>query len=235
MTTFVLVPGAWLAAWAWDDVSAGLAAAGHDVHAVTLRGLAERAGEVPPASVDLSSHMADVADLIEGAGLDDVTLVVHSYAGALGAMIADRVPQRLGRLVYLASRPVPAAWSMFALMGAAAEQGIRAMAVAAGDPDRWPPPSDEMLDRYYPMHGLTGDLLTRFRARATPHPIATQAQPVGLTGAGDAVRRRVIWCEGDGPVPELLGVPPAEVRVLATGHWPLLTHPGLVVAALLEE
>jgi pimeloyl-ACP methyl ester carboxylesterase len=240
MTTFVLVPGAWLAAWAWDDVVAGLVAAGHDVHAVTLPGLGERAEEVPAASVDLSAHVADVVALIEGSGviegkgLHDVTLVVHSYAGALGAMIADRVPQRLGHLVYLATRPVPDGLSMFALMGTEAEQGIRAMAAAAGDPDRLPVPPDQVLDQYYPMHALTGDLLTRFRARATPHPIATQAQSVRLTGAGDTVPRRVLWCEGDGPVPQLLGVAPCEVRVLPTGHWPQLTHPQLVVSALLE-
>lgn len=239
MTTFVLVPGAWLAAWAWHDVAAGLVAAGHVVHAVTLPGLGERMNEAPAASVDLSRHVADVVELIEGSGaegegLDDVTLVVHSYAGALGAMIADRLPQRLGRLVYLATRPVPDGLSMFGLMGPDAEQGIRAMAAATGDPDRLPVPPDQVLDQYYPMHGLNGDLLTRFRAKATPHPIATQAEPVRLTGDGDAVPRWVLWCEGDGPVPELLGVAPSEVRVLPTGHWPQLTHPHVVVAALLD-
>ena len=46
MTTFVLVPGAFLGAWAWSEVAASLTAAGHDVRPVTLTGLAERAAEV---------------------------------------------------------------------------------------------------------------------------------------------------------------------------------------------
>src|SRR5262249_10351309 len=45
MTAFVLVPGAWLGAWAWRDVADLLTKAGHDVASVTLTGLAERAGE----------------------------------------------------------------------------------------------------------------------------------------------------------------------------------------------
>ena len=31
MSTFVLVPGFWLGAWAWQDVTAALRAAGHEV------------------------------------------------------------------------------------------------------------------------------------------------------------------------------------------------------------
>ncbi|CAM5364023.1 hypothetical protein SALBM311S_00059 [Streptomyces alboniger] len=42
MTNFVLVAGAWLGAWAWDEVAADLRTAGHGVHALTLSGLAEK-------------------------------------------------------------------------------------------------------------------------------------------------------------------------------------------------
>jgi len=43
LSTFILVPGAWLGAWAWSDVTAELRGGGHDVRPVTLTGLAERA------------------------------------------------------------------------------------------------------------------------------------------------------------------------------------------------
>ena len=42
MATFVLVPGFWLGAWAWRDVTVALRAQGHDVHPMTLTGVAER-------------------------------------------------------------------------------------------------------------------------------------------------------------------------------------------------
>lgn len=38
MATFVLVPGFWLGAWAWREVTATLRAQGHDVHPMTLTG-----------------------------------------------------------------------------------------------------------------------------------------------------------------------------------------------------
>jgi hypothetical protein len=44
MADVVLVAGAWLGAWAWDEVVAELSAAGHRTHAVTLSGLAEKEG-----------------------------------------------------------------------------------------------------------------------------------------------------------------------------------------------
>ncbi len=53
MANFVLVAGARLGKWAWDEVVPPLRAAGHGVHPVTLSGLAEkrgiRAGQRPAA------------------------------------------------------------------------------------------------------------------------------------------------------------------------------------------
>jgi len=42
MATYVLVPGAWLGAWAWDDVAASLRERGHEVQPVSLPGLGDR-------------------------------------------------------------------------------------------------------------------------------------------------------------------------------------------------
>src|SRR5690349_14148034 len=44
MATFVLVPGAWLGAWAWDETARALRERGHTAVAVTLTGVADRAG-----------------------------------------------------------------------------------------------------------------------------------------------------------------------------------------------
>ncbi|MFD7229393.1 hypothetical protein [Streptomyces sp. NPDC059881] len=44
MANFVLVAGAWLGAWAWDEVVPELRAAGHAGHPLTLSGLAEKQG-----------------------------------------------------------------------------------------------------------------------------------------------------------------------------------------------
>lgn len=79
MAVYVMVPGAWLGGWAWDEVAAGLRERGHEVHPVTLSGLGDRAD---PASrdVDLGTHVTDIVRVIEDKDLHDVLLVGHSYA-----------------------------------------------------------------------------------------------------------------------------------------------------------
>jgi hypothetical protein len=41
MSTFLVVPGAWLGGWCWRDVAAHLRAAGHTVIGATLSGWTE--------------------------------------------------------------------------------------------------------------------------------------------------------------------------------------------------
>ena len=100
MATFVLVHGAFHGGWCWRKVTARLRASGHEVFTPTLTGLGERTHLASPA-VDLSTHVRDVANLMEWEELSDVTLVGHSYAGMVITGVADRVPYRLASLVYL--------------------------------------------------------------------------------------------------------------------------------------
>lgn len=97
---FVLVHGAWHGGWCWQRVAPLLRAAGHDVHTPTLTGLGDRAHLAGP-TIDLETHIADIVALLEMEDLRDVVLVGHSYAGAVITGVADRVPARLARLVYV--------------------------------------------------------------------------------------------------------------------------------------
>ncbi|WP_372507133.1 alpha/beta fold hydrolase [Actinomadura madurae] len=104
--TFVLVPGYWLGAWAWDAVAAELRAAGHDVHAVTPAGQAERAEESAPGA-DVETQIADLVRLIEDADIREVVLVAHSGANMAVTGAADRIPERIANVVYVDSGPMP--------------------------------------------------------------------------------------------------------------------------------
>jgi pimeloyl-ACP methyl ester carboxylesterase len=106
MATFVLVPGFWLGAWAWAEVTPRLRAAGHDVYPVTLTGLAERAGEADPA-VNVDTHVADLVGLVRTASLRDVILVGHSGANMAVTGAADLLGPRVARVVYVDSGPMP--------------------------------------------------------------------------------------------------------------------------------
>lgn len=100
MTDYVLVHGAWHGSWCWKRVRKALQAEGHEVFTPTLTGLGERSHLLSP-QVNLETHIDDVVNLIRWEELSNVVLCGHSYGGAVISGVADRVPDRIGALVYL--------------------------------------------------------------------------------------------------------------------------------------
>jgi len=96
----VLVHGAWHGSWCWKRVRNRLHQLGHEVFTPTLTGLADRSHLLAP-TIDLETHILDVANLIVWEELDDVVLCGHSYAGAVITAVADRFPSCVRALVYL--------------------------------------------------------------------------------------------------------------------------------------
>ena len=99
--TFVLVHGAWHGGWCWSRVADLLRARGHRVFTPTLTGLAERS-HLTGHAVDLSTHVADVVNLIRWEGLHDVVLCGHSYGGMVVSGVAEEAPDgAIGSIVFL--------------------------------------------------------------------------------------------------------------------------------------
>lgn len=98
--TFVFVHGAWGGGWDWRPVADILTSRGHVVFRATLTGLGERVHLATP-DIGLETHITDVVNTIQYENLRDVTLVGHSYGGMVITGVADRVPERLGHLVYV--------------------------------------------------------------------------------------------------------------------------------------
>jgi pimeloyl-ACP methyl ester carboxylesterase len=107
-TTYVLVHGAWHDERSWDRVAPLLTARGHRVFAPSLTGHGDKAHLLGP-DVGLTTHTEDVVDLILDHALNDVVLVGHSYAGMVISGAANRIPERISRLVYL-DAPSPGAY-----------------------------------------------------------------------------------------------------------------------------
>src|SRR5713226_1766035 len=82
------------------SASARLYRQGHDVFTPTLTGVADRSHLLTRA-VNLDTHIEDVVNLIRWEELSDVTLCGHSYGGCVISGVADRIPDRIGALVYL--------------------------------------------------------------------------------------------------------------------------------------
>ncbi|MCJ2178273.1 alpha/beta hydrolase [Novosphingobium album (ex Hu et al. 2023)] len=100
MGTFVLVHGGGHGGWCYKPVAQRLRAMGHEVHAPSLSGLADRRHLVS-AAIDLDTHIADIAELLEYEDLTGAVLVGHSYGGMVITGAADRKPERVGHRVYL--------------------------------------------------------------------------------------------------------------------------------------
>lgn len=100
MSTYVLVHGAWHGSWCWKRVRKALQEQGHEVFTPALTGVADRHHLLSP-QVDLETHITDVTNLILWEELSNVVLCGHSYGGCVITGVADRVPERIGALVYL--------------------------------------------------------------------------------------------------------------------------------------
>jgi pimeloyl-ACP methyl ester carboxylesterase len=97
---FVLVHGAFHGGWCWQKVSKELRAKGDIVYTPTLSGVAERKNTLND-QIDLNTHITDIVNFIIAEDLYKVVLVGHSYAGAVIAGVADKIPERLSKLIFL--------------------------------------------------------------------------------------------------------------------------------------
>jgi pimeloyl-ACP methyl ester carboxylesterase len=97
--TFVLVHGAWHAAWCWAAVINQLERLGDRAYAVDLPG--HGMNRADRAKVTLESYVASVAAFIEERGLSNVVLAGHSLGGLTIPGVAARIPQRIKRVVWV--------------------------------------------------------------------------------------------------------------------------------------
>ncbi|MBL3659056.1 alpha/beta fold hydrolase [Fulvivirga sediminis] len=97
---FVLVHGAWHGGWCWKEVKDNLIKQNFNTYTPSLSGMAEHKHNLND-SISLQTHILDIINLIIMEDLQDVVLVGHSYAGAVITGVADSIPERLSKLIYL--------------------------------------------------------------------------------------------------------------------------------------
>lgn len=173
MSTFVLVHGAWHGGWCWKRVRRALQALGHDVFTPTLTGVADRSHLLSP-QVDLETHIADVVNLIRWEELSDVVLCGHSYGGCVISGVADRIPDRIGALVYLDAFVLENGQSLHSTLPPPMRDAQLAQA-HGGEGWKVPPIPAEAFH----VNAQDLDWVNR---QCTVQPLATFQQPLRLTG-----------------------------------------------------
>ena len=236
MANFLLVHGAWHGAWCWQRVLPRLMGAGHRAHAVTLTGVGERAHLLHPG-IDLETHITDVTAAMDAEEMDEVVLVVHSYAGMLGTAVAER----LCHLVYLdAVLPKPGeSWSS---THASATRQARIDAAQAHPLHAFPAPDPAVF-------GLSDADHAWVQRRQIPHPGGPYSHALDFDpqrvasvprsfincttpalGTIDVSRQRMrdpkFW---DGA-----WLPGSQVIDMPTGHDPMVSDPEGLVQHLLS-
>ncbi|MBO0879794.1 MAG: alpha/beta fold hydrolase [Mycobacterium sp.] len=242
MSTFVLVPGFWLGAWAWREVAVALRAQGHDVYPLSLTGLGEHSHLARP-DIDLETHVSDVLNLLRYEELEQVVLVGHSYAGAVVIpSVADRVPERIAQLVFIDSGPLPTGMSQSQFLPPDEQARNAELVRAAGNGWQLPPPAWHELAASVP--GLQPATFERLSRLSVPQPWATATSPVRLNGAWQRPPRVAVLCSFT--VEQLLamaGTVPAFQHMTGDGwtyrelpgwHWPMFDRPGQLARVLHE-
>jgi pimeloyl-ACP methyl ester carboxylesterase len=225
----VLVPGFWLGGWVWDAVAPVLERKGITPHQVTLPGL-----ENPNVARDhltLDDHIMAVADIVKG--LDgDVVLVGHSGGGAVVQGIADRMPERIRRVIYLDTGPL--------LEGISLSETD-----TTGDIEL--PGWEDLADQGNSPEGLDEATRSMFRARAVPHPGGVARSPIHLHDQRRLDVATTVICTS---LPSVVlkeladtGQMPTELPLMSavryidlpTGHWPMLSVPEQLGQLLANE
>jgi pimeloyl-ACP methyl ester carboxylesterase len=100
MKNYLLIHGAWGAAWEFNKVKTLLSNEGHNVIALDLPGHGENKADI--ADVTLTSYVQAVVNAINE--LDEkVILVGHSLAGAIISQVGEIIPEKIDRLIYVAA------------------------------------------------------------------------------------------------------------------------------------
>ena len=204
--SYVLVHGTWHGGWQWRDVRRNLTARGHDVFAPSCTGCGDRKHLMSP-DIGLDTHITDIANIIEYEELQDVILVGHSFAGLTITGVADRMKDRIKRLVFL---------------DALVPEGDRMSGVSRKEDgslsDYWVKRQEKFIDGYqmdffeeYPLEMIVPaddeKNIAWAKRRITPHPARGWSDTLELKNGGwEGVPRTYLHCVAQIHSPTSMGM-----------------------------
>ena len=238
-STYVLVHGTWHGGWGWQEVADRLRAAGHRVYTPTCTGCGERLHLAGP-EVGLETHITDIVQVLDFEDLNNVILVGHSFSGITITGVADRLRERIERIVFFDAL-VPHEGRM---------SGVPRDPETGDFPKWWKEREKQFIDGYqmdlwqdYPMEMLVPDtfpeVAAKLRRLITPHPAKQWTDELVLADGGwHGLNPTYIHCVGQAYRKSSdLMVGPArgpdwEFIELDIPRDGMLTHPTLVATTL---
>ena len=225
--TYVLVHGGGFAGSCWDQLRPRLD--GPSV-AVDLPGRGKRPAD--PATLTIGDFVAAVVDEIVNGDLSDVTLVGHSMAGLTLPGVAEAVPERLRRVVFV-SCSVPPHGTPLAAMLDELSPTVATIADRVGD---------AVVDAQGRLHpdlaramfcNDMDETSTQWTLdRMVPEAVSVLAEPSDLTGLGRPIPRTYVRLVRDASIDldaqdrMIANLAPVDVVDLDSGHMAMISHPG---------
>ncbi len=97
MYVFVLVHGSWHDGSAWGEVIKHLESKGHKAFSPTIAGH----GKGVDKNVNHAQCSQSISDYIVSEDLTDIILLGHSFGGTIISKVAETIPERIRRLIFL--------------------------------------------------------------------------------------------------------------------------------------
>ena len=232
---FVLVHGGFHGGWCWRLVAERLRQQGHHVTTPTQTGLGDRR-HLASNELTLSNYVDDIVQHMLCESLQNVILVGHSFGGLAISGVAERMPDRIRRLVYLDALILQAGQTPYSVLPAEVVAQRRASCISENGVSVFPPPPVTVfgIPEDHPEAAWVSSNLT-------PHPECLYDTPLPITQeVGNGLACTYIACTS----PVLSSVASSQAwarqqahwqwRELATGHDAMVTDPAGLTRMLLE-
>lgn len=228
MAEFLLIHGSGHGAWCWRDVIPALKMLGHDARAIDLPGCG--ADRTPAAEVTLASCTNAVIAAIDR----PVILVGHSLAGITITEVAEAIPERVMRLVFVTAWAPKHGQSARDQRVATGCEALLQALISEDDGLTTSFRADLVVQLLY--HDCPPDAVALALGRLRPQPSSVGSTPVTVTERGLSPPRSFILCEHDRAIPPAAQAAQCagwnDIHKLPCGHSPFFALPDRLAATL---
>jgi pimeloyl-ACP methyl ester carboxylesterase len=221
---FLLIHGAWHGGWVWNEISEILRYQRYSVSTPTLTGLGEKK-HLLSSKITIETFIEDIVNHIVFENLNNIILVGHSFAGSVISGVADRLKDRIQKLIYFDAMILIDGQKPFDISPKETVEQRIELAKKFGNNISIPAPSPDAFG----VFDIKKSLL--LEEKLTPHPLsAFQSKLILKNEVGNGIPLSYIFCTK--PVYKSLESSREVVRKmkwpifeLNAGHDAMLTHP----------
>ena len=221
---FLLIHGAWHGGWVWNEISEILNYQGYSVSTPTLTGLGEKK-HLLSSKITIDTFIEDVVNHIIFENLNNIILVGHSFAGSVVSGVADKLKDRIQKLIYFDAVILKDGQKPFDIAPKELVKQRIELAKRFGNGISIPAPSADAFGVFDVKKSLL------LEEKLTPHPLSTYQSKLTIKNEiGNGIPLFYIFCND--PVYKSLESSREVVRKLKwpifelnAGHDAMLTHP----------